>query len=115
HHIIAIGASDNALAAAINEVVHHRGGLAVADSNRKILTSLPLPLAGLISTEPAERVAKAYSDCDRLAKILGSPLSAPFMTLSFLALSVIPSLKLTDKGLFDGQVFRHVPLFEESL
>lgn len=114
HHVLAIGASDDALTAAINEVVHHRGGLAVADSNRKILTSLPLPLAGLISTEPAERVAKAYSDCDRLAKILGSPLSAPFMTLSFLALSVIPSLKLTDKGLFDGEAFRFVPLFEEE-
>jgi len=114
HHIIAVGASDDALAAAINEVVHHRGGLSVADSNRKILTSLPLPLAGLISTEPAEQVAKAYSDCDRLAKILGSPLSAPFMTLSFLALSVIPSLKLTDKGLFDGEAFRCVPLFEEA-
>jgi len=114
HHVIAIGASDDALAAAINEVVYHRGGLAVADSNRKILTSLPLPLAGLISTEPAERVAKAYSDCDRLAKILGSSLSAPFMTLSFLALSVIPSLKLTDKGLFDGEAFRCVPLFEEA-
>ncbi|HRR33840.1 MAG TPA: adenine deaminase [Kiritimatiellia bacterium] len=114
HHVIAIGASDNAIVAAINEVIHHRGGLAVADSNRKILTSLPLPLAGLISTGPAECVAKAYSDCDRLAKILGSPLSAPFMTLSFLALSVIPSLKLTDKGLFDGDAFRHVALFEEA-
>ena len=114
HHVIAIGASDDALAAAINEVVHHSGGLAVADSNRKILTSLPLPLAGLISTEPAEQVARAYSDCDRLAKSLGSPLAAPFMTLSFLSLSVIPSLKLTDKGLFDGEAFRHVSLFEEK-
>ena len=111
HHIIAVGASDEALAAAINEVILHRGGLAVADSNRKILASLPLPLAGLMSTEPAERVARAYSDCDRLAKILGSRLTAPFMTLSFLALSVIPSLKLTDKGLFDGVAFQHVPLF----
>jgi adenine deaminase len=111
HHLIAVGASDDALAAALNEVIHHRGGLAVADSNRKVLTSLPLPLAGLISTEPAETVARAYSYCDRLAKLLGSRLTAPFMTLSFLALSVIPSLKLTDKGLFDGEAIRHVSLF----
>lgn len=113
HHIIAAGATDEALAAAINEIVARKGGLAVADDNRKILTALPLPLAGLISPEPAETVARVYADCDRLAKILGSHLSAPFMTLSFLALSVIPSLKLTDKGLFDGVTFRHVPLFAE--
>ncbi len=111
HHIIAAGATDEALVAAINEVIMRQGGLAVADNNRKILTSLALPLAGLISTEPAEVVARIYSDCDRLAKILGSALTAPFMTLSFLALPVIPSLKLTDKGLFDGETFQHVPLF----
>ena len=111
HHIIAVGATDEALTAAINEVIMRQGGLAVADNNRKILTSLALPLAGLISTEPAEVVARLYSDCDRLAKILGSPLTAPFMTLSFLALPVIPKLKLTDKGLFDGEAFQHVSLF----
>lgn len=111
HHIIAVGATDEALTAAINEVIMRQGGLAVADNNRKILTSLALPLAGLISTEPAEVVARIYSDCDRLAKILGSSLTAPFMTLSFLALPVIPSLKLTDKGLFDGEAFQHVSLF----
>ena len=110
HNLIAIGTSDDAIAAALNEVIHHKGGLAVADSNRKILTSLPLPLAGLISADPIETVARAYSDCDRLAKILGSRLTAPFMTLSFLALPVIPSLKLTDRGLFDGDAFKHVPL-----
>jgi adenine deaminase len=111
HHIIAVGATDEALAAAINEVIMRQGGLAVADNNRKILASLALPLAGLISTEPAEVVARAYSDCDRLAKILGSQLTAPFMTLSFLALPVIPKLKLTDKGLFDGETFQHVSLY----
>lgn len=114
HHIIAIGTTDNAIAAAINEVIHHKGGLAIADNNRKILTSLPLPLAGLISAEPAETVAHAYSDCDRLAKILGSCLTAPFMTLSFLALSVIPSLRLTDKGLFDSAALLHIPLFADD-
>lgn len=114
HHIIAAGADDDALAAAINEVIMRRGGLAVADNNRKILTSLALPLAGLMSIEPAEYVARAYSDCDRLAKILGSTLTAPFMTLSFLALPVIPKLKLTDKGLFDSEAFKHVSLFTDE-
>ena len=111
HHMIAAGVTDEALAAAINEVVLNKGGLAVADNNRKILTSLPLPLAGLMSLEPAETVARAYADCDALAKILGTRLTAPFMTLSFLALPVIPELKLTDKGLFDGKTFQHVALF----
>jgi len=111
HHIIAVGVTDEALAAAINEVVMRKGGLAVADNNRKVLTSLALPLAGLMSVEPAEQVARAYSDCDALAKILGTRLTSPFMALSFLALPVIPDLKLTDKGLFDGKAFQHVPLF----
>jgi len=106
-----VGVTDEALTAAINEVILRKGGLAVADNNRKILTALPLPLAGLMSIEPAEVVARAYSDCDRLAKIMGSHLTAPFMTLSFLALPVIPNLKLTDKGLFDGKTFQHVPMF----
>ena len=113
HHIIAAGVTDEALAAAINEVVLHKGGLAVADNNRKVLTSLALPLAGLMSVEPAEEVARAYAACDALAKILGTCLTSPFMTLSFLALPVIPELKLTDKGLFDGKTFQHVPLFIE--
>jgi len=113
HHIIAAGTTDEALATAINEVIIHRGGLAVADNNRKVLVSLALPLAGLMSPEPAEIVARAYSDCDRLAKLLGTRLASPFMALSFLALPVIPKLKLTDKGLFDGETFRHIALFSE--
>ncbi len=108
HPIIAVGATDEALAAALNEVILRQGGLAVTDNNRKLLAALPLPLAGLMSDAPAETVARAYSDCDALAKILGSRLAAPFMTLSFLALPVIPHLKLTDQGLFDGDAFRHV-------
>ena len=114
HHIVAIGANDDALTAAINEVINLKGGLAVADNNRKVLASLHLPLAGLMSVLPAEEVARAYSDCDRLAKLLGSKLAAPFMALSFLALPMLPHLKLTDQGLFDGDTFRHVPLFLED-
>ncbi len=114
HNIIAAGSSDIAITTAINEVVLHQGGLAVASDNAKVIASLPLPLAGLISPEPAEVVARIYSDCDRLAKILGSPLKAPFMTLSFLALPVIPELKLTDKGLFDVTTFSHTNLIVEE-
>lgn len=112
HHIIAVGTTDDALAAAINEVVLCRGGLAVADNNRKVLKVLPLPLAGLISTEPAEAVARAYSDCNAIAKILGTRLTSPFMTLSFLAQPGAPNLSLTDKGLFDGETLQQIPLFD---
>ncbi|MFO7936343.1 MAG: adenine deaminase [Kiritimatiellia bacterium] len=114
HNIIAAGSSDTAITTAVNEVVLNKGGLAVASDNAKTIATLPLPLAGLISPEPAEMVARKYSDCDRLAKILGSPLKAPFMTLSFLALPVIPELKLTDKGLFDVGKFRHTGLFVDK-
>ncbi|MDD3545032.1 MAG: adenine deaminase [Kiritimatiellae bacterium] len=110
HHIVAAGVTDTALASAINAVVNDKGGLAVAEQDGRILARLPLPLAGLMSPEPAEAAAHAYAQCDRRAKELGSVLAAPFMTLSFMALPVIPSLKLTDKGLFDGVAFRHVPL-----
>ena len=110
HSIIAVGTSDESLAAAINQVILMKGGLAVADSNRKVIASLPLPVAGLISTDSAEVTARHYEDCDSMAKIFGSKLSAPFMTLSFLALPVIPEVKMTDRGLFDATVFKHVPL-----
>lgn len=114
HNIIAAGSSDIAIATAINEVIMHRGGLAVTSDNARVIAALPLPLSGLISTEPAEVTARLYSDCDRLAKILGSPLKAPFMTLSFMALPVIPELKLTDKGLFDVVKFSHTSLIIEE-
>jgi len=111
HNIIATGASDIAIITAINEVIIHKGGLSVASNNAKVIAVLPLPLAGLISTETAEVVARQYSDCDRLAKIMGSPLKAPFMALSFMALPVIPELKLTDKGLFDVTKFEYTSLY----
>ncbi|MDD2597867.1 MAG: adenine deaminase [Kiritimatiellae bacterium] len=114
HNIIAAGASDIAIITAINEVIAHQGGLAVTSDNAKVIAVLPLPLAGLISPEPVEAVARQYSDCDRLAKILGSPLKAPFMTLSFMALPVIPELKLTDKGLFNVKTFTHTDLLTKK-
>lgn len=109
HNIVAVGADDEDLAAAVNEVVRNRGGLAVAAQGRT--ASLPLPVAGLMSPDDGLDVAEAYDMLDRAAKDLGSRLSAPFMTLSFMALLVIPSLKMSDTGLFDGETFKGVNLF----
>lgn len=114
HNIIAVGANDEAIATAINQLVLMRGGLTVVDSNRKVITSLPLPIAGLISDRPASFVARQYEDCDKLAKMFGSKLHAPFMTLSFLALPVVPELKMTDRGLFDPKTFQHVGLAADA-
>lgn len=104
HNIVAVGATDEALAAAINAVIAAEGGISCVDANGRVLV-LPLPVAGLMSTEDGFIVAEKYTAIDAMAKSLGSPLSAPFMTLSFMALLVIPHLKLSDKGLFNGDRF----------
>ena len=109
HNLVAVGADDVSLAAAINDVIAVGGGLAVADGTEVEL--LPLPVAGLMSAEPYEQVAAAYARLDARAKELGSPLRAPFMTLSFMALLVIPELKLSDLGLFDCARGEIVSLF----
>ncbi|UYZ57596.1 adenine deaminase [Hymenobacter latericus] len=109
HNITAVGCSDEALARAVNLVIEAKGGLAaVGDNGEELL--LPLPVAGLMSDGEGYAVAEAYTAVDQLAKHLGSPLRAPFMTLSFMALLVIPALKLSDKGLFDGEKFEFVPV-----
>jgi adenine deaminase len=111
HNIVAVGATDEALAAAVNMVVRNRGGLAVTDGVRE--ESLALPIAGLMSPERGEVVGAAYGTLQgRAREALGSTLAAPFMTLSFMALLVIPALKLSDRGLFDGEQFRFVPAVE---
>lgn len=104
HNIVAVGATDEAIAAAINAVIAAEGGISCVDGNNQTLV-LPLPVAGLMSTEDGFVVAQKYTAIDAMAKSLGSPLSAPFMTLSFMALLVIPHLKLSDKGIFDGDRF----------
>ncbi|MBT9484606.1 adenine deaminase [Sediminibacterium sp.] len=104
HNIVAVGATDEAIAAAINAVIAAEGGISCVDSNNQTLV-LPLPVAGLMSTEDGFVVAQKYTAIDAMAKSLGSSLSAPFMTLSFMALLVIPHLKLSDKGIFDGDRF----------
>ncbi len=109
HNIVAVGCDDRSLARAINRVIASRGGLcAIAEDE---VRHLALPIAGLMSDAPGEWVAANYEALTRFAKErLGSPLSAPFMTLSFMALLVIPELKLSDRGLFDGRAFGFVPL-----
>ncbi|MET4075966.1 adenine deaminase [Hymenobacter sp. UYCo722] len=111
HNITAVGCDDASLARAVNLVIEAKGGLAaVGADGREML--VPLPVAGLMSDQPGADVAAAYAAVDALSKELGSPLGAPFMTLSFMALLVIPSLKLSDKGLFDGQQFAFVDAVE---
>jgi adenine deaminase len=103
HNIVAAGVSDSDIIKAINLIIKHKGGLSlVLDEEQNIL---PLPIAGLMSAESGEEVAKKYTKISQRAKSLGSTLPSPFMSLSFLALSVIPELKLTDQGLFDVKRF----------
>ena len=109
HNIIAVGATDQEICTAVNAVIENDGGLSAVDGSKT--ETLPLPVAGLMSTLCCEEVAANYQRLDQMAKQLGCPLQAPFMTLSFLALLVIPSLKLSDKGLFDGDRFESVDLF----
>lgn len=104
HNIIATGVNDEEIVKSINLLVESKGGVCAVDGNEKYV--LELPIAGLMSGEDAEMVAKNYQKADELAKRSGSTLDAPFMTLSFMALLVIPTLKLSDKGLFDGKNFK---------
>lgn len=106
HNIIAVGADDDSICAAVNAVIHEKGGISVV--NGMEIDVLPLPVAGLMSHLDGYVVAARYSMLDKAAKALGSPLAAPFMTLSFMALLVIPHLKLSDKGLFDGDAFKFI-------
>lgn len=109
HNIVAVGAADEDLCAAVNLVIAARGGLAAVAGNRREL--LPLPVAGLMSAEDGFTVAGSYTRLDAAAKELGSRLTAPFMTLSFMALPVVPMLKMSDRGLFDGERFELIGLF----
>lgn len=108
HNIIAVGVSDEAICRAVNLIIQQKGGVcAVNISEEKIL---PLPIAGIMSEKSAQETGKSYAEIDKMAKEMGSTLRAPFMTLSFMALLVIPSLKLSDKGLFDGTSFQFTSL-----
>jgi len=108
HNIIAVGVSDKDIAKAVNLVIKNKGGLSIVYDD--VEDVLPLPIAGLMTDEDGFRTAKRYSNLDKLTKGLGSNLRAPYMTLSFMALLVIPKLKLSDKGLFDGEKFEFTDL-----
>jgi adenine deaminase len=104
HNIICVGTSAEEMCIAVNALVKSKGGIVVFDGTECEL--LPLPIAGLISAHDAAYVAEKYSTLTQKTKALGSQLHSPFMTLSFMALLVIPELKLSDKGLFDGKTFQ---------
>lgn len=111
HNIIAVGVSDEAICRAVNLLIETKGGIcAVSDSENlsadKAEKVVALPVAGIMSDQDAKTIGKQYAELDKMAKQLGSTLHAPYMTLSFMALLVIPSLKLSDKGLFDGNMFQ---------
>ncbi|NOQ14888.1 MAG: adenine deaminase [Methyloprofundus sp.] len=108
HNIIAVAADIDSLCLAVNRIIDQQGGIAVAQQGKVDL--LPLPIAGLMSDQDGDTVAARYTELDQAAKQLGSPLRAPFMTLSFMALLVIPELKLSDQGLFDGRSFQFTDL-----
>lgn len=110
HNVIAVGVSDDDIAAAVNAVMDAGGGLAAVSHGQGDHWVLPLPVAGLMATGTCAEVGHAYQELDAAVKRWGSPLRAPFMTLSFMALLVIPALKLSDEGLFDGGKFEFTPL-----
>lgn len=108
HNIVVVGTSDEEILSAVNLIIQNTGGIcAVNGSDKK---SLALPVAGIMSDQNGWEAGRLYQEIDAMAKELGSTLKAPFMTLSFMALLVIPDLKLSDKGLFSGNSFSFVDL-----
>jgi adenine deaminase len=112
HNIICVGTNDTDMVSVINSLIEHKGGIAVTDGQS--MDVLPLPVAGLMSGIDGYEVAARYEKINKLAMALGGKLKAPFMTLSFMALLVIPALKLSDKGLFDGIKFSFTQLFGDE-
>jgi adenine deaminase len=106
HNIVAVGVDDESLCKAVNMVIEHKGGVSCVREDLEMI--VPLPVGGLMSNEDGFHIAQQYAYIDKMAKESGSTLASPFMTLSFMALLVIPHLKLSDKGLFDGDSFKFV-------
>jgi adenine deaminase len=109
HNIICVGVDDQEMLETVNWVIAHKGGIAINDGST--IQGLPLEIAGIMSSGSLEKAAAKYNELTRKAKKLGSEMNAPFMTLAFMALLVIPELKLSDKGLFDGNHFKYTSLF----
>jgi adenine deaminase len=110
HNIVVVGVDDQSMMTAVRAIAATQGGMAAAEGET-ILAQLPLPIAGLMSNQPIEKVRDQMAEIIRAAHQLGSTLHDPFMAMSFLALPVIPALKLTDYGLVDVDKFQTVPLF----
>ena len=108
HNIVVIGTSDEEICSAVNLIIENKGGVCAVNGNQK--KNLALPVAGIMSAKNGWEAGKEYQEIDAMAKDLGCTLRAPFMTLSFMALLVIPDLKLSDKGLFSGEKFKFVDL-----
>lgn len=111
HNIIAVGVDDESICKAVNLIIVAKGGVAAVSGDQEEI--LPLPVGGIMSPSDGYEVAAAYTKIDKLAKEMGATLNSPFMTLSFMALLVIPDLKLSDKGLFNGQRFEFEEVFLE--
>ena len=111
HNIVAVGVTDKDILHAVNLLIEHTGGV-TAYCNTEMV-AVPLPVAGLMSNEDGYEVAQAYQNADALAKRLGATLYAPFMTLAFMALLVIPELKIGDQGLFDVRKFALTSIYED--
>jgi adenine deaminase len=109
HNIVVVGTNDEDMRKAVNLIIKAKGGISLANGNEEMV--LELPIAGIMTNQPAELVAEAYTKLDKRAKALGSKLRAPYMSLSFMALLVIPELKLSDKGLFNGKSFQFTDVF----
>ena len=108
HNIIAVGVDDEAICKAVNLIIENKGGICAVNTSKEKTVSLPV--AGIMSDKDGYTIGKQYAELDKLAKQMGCTLNAPYMTLSFMALLVIPSLKLSDKGLFDGTSFKFTSL-----
>lgn len=109
HNIVAVGVDDESICKAVNMIINHKGGMSIVVENTEMI--VPLPVAGLMSNEDGYKIAEQYTLLDKAAKDAGSTLASPFMTLSFMALLVIPHLKLSDLGLFDGDKFELIKKF----
>ncbi|MBP8034244.1 MAG: adenine deaminase [Bacteroidia bacterium] len=109
HNIVVVGTNDEDMCKAVNLIIKAKGGISLANGNEEMV--LELPIAGIMTNQAAEEVAEAYTKLDKRAKALGSKLRAPYMSLSFMALLVIPELKLSDKGLFNGKRFEFTNVF----
>ena len=108
HNIIVIGTTDEQISRAVNLIMENRGGISAVHGDHEDV--LALPVGGIMSDDPGEVVAAGYERLSKISREMGSPLKAPFMLISFMALLVIPSLKMSDKGLFDGEKFEFVPV-----